>query len=513
MVKAVGIFPRAGRPATGNEDDRDHDEPPSETSFARKRVVACFARVALVYSQAMTPARLIAPVFAAAWLVAAVPAAAVTNQEERDLGRRFDMMAHQQLPLVSDPEVVGFVQGIGDKITAKLDMKSFEYHFAVVRDPSVNAFAVPGGYIYVHEGLLVSAANEDELAAVLAHEVGHVHAHHMARQQEKTQLLSYASLLAMLASVVRPEFAALATAADQAARLKYSREFEQEADLLGVRYMQDAGYDPHGMLDFFKKLEDQSRLQPTFVPPYLQTHPLSEDRLNQIEAVLRTQQWSEHERSPASFQLLRVQALTRARNGPAHKVLEEYRRNLDQDPEDGLRNYLYGVVALETSNLDEAETALGKARAAGIEPADRELGRLALRQRKLPQAIEKLRAYLAVAPNDAGALVALATAQEAAGALDEARTNYRKGLEVAPDMAAAHHGYGVLAGRAGQEGDGYFHLALASRLEGDYQRSLEQFERAQPLLPAGDPRRASADQEIAELRDFLKVSGKSGKGR
>ena len=440
---------------------------------------------------------------------AAAPVSGFSNQEERDLGRRFDMMAHQQLPLETDPEVVDLVAAIGGKIVDKLDGGEFEYHFAVVRDPTINAFAVPGGYIYVHDGLLVSAANEDEVAAVLAHEVAHVHGHHMARQQEKTQLLNYASMLAMLAAVLRPEVAALAAAADQAARLKYSREFEREADLLGARYMRAAGYDPRAMLDFFKKLEDQSRLQPTIVPPYLQTHPLSEERLNQIEAVLRTQQWSKHARTVASFNLLRVQALSRARGGPAADVMEQYRRALEQDPEDGLRNYLFGLVALETGSLNDAAAALGKARAAGIEPAERELGRLALRQRNLPEAIGRLRAHLASAPDDAGALQDLATALEAAGELEEARASYRRSLELEPQLAAAHRGYGVLAGRAGEQGDGYFHLATAARLNGDYERSLEQFERAQPLLPSGDPRRATAEREIHDLREFLKENGSS----
>jgi predicted Zn-dependent protease len=460
----------------------------------------------------MSAARAIAALVCAALLCGlAAPSAAVSNQEERDLGRRFDMMARQQLPLVSDPRVVELVEGIGNKIVAGLDDKVFDYHFAVVRDPSINAFAVPGGYIYVHDGLVVSAANEDEIAAVLAHEVAHVHAHHMVRQQEKTQLLSYASMLAMLAAVLRPEVAALAAAADQAARLKYSRDFEQEADLLGVRYLKSAGYDSRAMLDFFKKLEDQSRLQPTIVPPYLQTHPLSTERLNQIEAVLRTQQWSRHERSPPSFALVRAQALSRAQAGPAHDVLEQYRRQLEQDPKDGLRNYLFGLVALETGSLNDAATALSAARDAGMEPAERELGRLALRRRDAPEAISLLRAHLVREPGDAGAVLDLATALEASGALDEARTFYRRSFELEPDLAAAHKGYGVLAGRAGDEGDGYLHLATAARLDGNYAISLEQFERAQSLLPAGDARRGETAREIEVLRDYLKETGASSR--
>src|SRR5262252_1764778 len=108
--------------------------------------------------------------------------AAVSYQGERELGQRFDLTARQRVPMVDDPEVVGYVNEVGHKITATLDDSFFDYQFAVVRDPRVNAFAVPGGYVYVNSGLVASVKNEDELAAVLGHEIAHVHAHHVVRQ-------------------------------------------------------------------------------------------------------------------------------------------------------------------------------------------------------------------------------------------------------------------------------------------------------------------------------------------
>src|SRR5262245_47683624 len=162
---------------------------------------------------------------------------AVSYQGERELGQRFDLAARQQAPLINDPEVVGYVAGIGNKIAGALDGSFFDYQFAVVRDPRINAFAVPGGYVYVHSGLLAQARNDDEVAAVLGHEIAHVHGRHIVRQQEQTQLLNYASLLGMLLGVVQPAVGAAAAAASAAATLQYRREFEQEADYNGARYM------------------------------------------------------------------------------------------------------------------------------------------------------------------------------------------------------------------------------------------------------------------------------------
>jgi predicted Zn-dependent protease len=301
---------------------------------------------------------------------------------------------------------------------------------------------------------------------------------------------------------VRPELAALAQAGEQAARLKYSREFEQEADYLGVRYMQSAGYDSRSMLDFLKKLEDKGRMFPD-VPPFLQSHPLSQERLNNLEAVLRTQQWSSHDRPLASFTLARVQALIQARYGPPQDVLEVYQMALRERPGDPMRNYLVGVVALETGHLVDAEAALRKARQGGIVAADRELGRLALRNREVDEAIRLLREHLQRRPNDASARGELAKALEISGDPDAARAEYKMAWESAPRFAAAHRGYGLLEGRSGDEAEGFFHLATAARLQGEYEQALEQYKRAQPLLPADDPRSADAAKWIRDLTAFL----------
>ncbi|MEO8602260.1 MAG: M48 family metalloprotease [bacterium] len=432
-------------------------------------------------------------------------AAALSYQGERDLGQGFDLAARQRLALITDPDVVDYINGIGRKIAATLEPSFFDYQFAVVRDARINAFAVPGGWVYVHGGLLVAAKSDDEVAAVLGHEIGHVHAHHIVRQQEKTAVLSYASLLGMLIGVVQPAAGALTSAASQAAMLQYQRDFEQEADYLGARYMQSAGYDPRAMLDFFKQLSDQQRVSPSLAPPYLQTHPMSDERLNHLEAVLKTAQWKARQRAPISFALQRVQALVRVRLESPADVLAAYRRGVDQHPDNPIAQYLFGLVGLEVGQLDAAATGLDAARAAGVSVADRELGRLALHQRDAARARALLSAYLATAPDDAGARVDLAKAEEALGERDAALAEYQHALALAPWLATAQHGYGLLAGRAGRSGEGFYHLATAARLDGDYATALNQYARAQPLLPAGDPRAEDALLWIASLSQYLKV--------
>jgi predicted Zn-dependent protease len=450
--------------------------------------------------------RLAALAAALAVIVASAERArAVSYQGERELGQRFDLTARQRVPMIDDPEVVGYVSDIGRRITGSLDQSFFDYQFSVVRDPRINAFAVPGGYVYVHSGLLARVSNEDELAAVLGHEIAHVHAHHAVRQQEATQALNYAALLGTLLSVVQPAVGALATAASATVSLQYQRQFEQEADFMGARYLQGAGYDPRAMLDFFKQLADATRIASLGVPPYLQTHPVSDERLNHLEAVLKTQQWAPRDRQPPSFALLRVQALARARSEPPGDVMKAYRRAAAEQPDNPMGQYLLGVVSLETGELDVAASALAAARAGGIATADRELGFLALRQRNAEKARQLLTAHVALEPNDARAYVELAKALEALGDGPAASAAYQRALALAPQLETAHHGLGLLAGRAGKQGDGFYHLATAARLDGDYATALNQYSRAAPLLPAGDARANESRQWMAALSDYLRV--------
>src|SRR5207245_4352014 len=127
-------------------------------------------------------------------------------------------------------------------------------------------------YVFIFAGLLARVANDDELAGVLGHEMGHVRGHHIIRQQEKGQVWSAAALLGLLLSAVNPVAGAAGIAAAETAQLKYSREFEQEADFLGLRTMSTAGYDPRAMGTFFKSLLTEQRVNPAGVPASIITH-------------------------------------------------------------------------------------------------------------------------------------------------------------------------------------------------------------------------------------------------
>ncbi len=415
------------------------------------------------------------------------------------------MDARGQLPLLEDVEVNAYVGRIGQKIVAALGEQPFTYHFSVIGDGRINAFAVPGGYVYVNAGLLTDASNDDEVAGVLAHEIAHVNAHHLVRQEESTRLLNYATILGVLLSAVHPAVGASAAAVNSAVQLTYRREFEQEADYLGATYVQQAGYDPNGMLDFFKKMLDQQRLAPASAPPYLLSHPLTDARLNNLEAVLRTHQWDRHARVPTTLELERVQLLARARLQPPRELVDGYWKSAAAAPTEARRQYLLGLAYLETGSFEAARDAFEAAQRLGFAEVAlwRELGRAWLRLRQPQQARQLLSRATEMAPDDALAHHELAKVFEALGDTDGAMREYERALELAPDLEDAHYNLGILAGRAGHQGEGFYQLGSAFKLRGEFDKALSQYRKAEPLLPAGSERARQVHAEISELSEYV----------
>lgn len=188
---------------------------------------------------------------------------------------------------ISDPEINGYLNHLGSRLLNQSSEARQNFEFFALRDPSLNAFAMPGGYIGVHTGLITATRSESELASVLAHEISHVTQHHLARQissQSQGQLpMLLALAVAILASRSNSDLAQGALMTGQAAsiqnQLNYSRDFEREADRLGLQLLENAGFDVRAMADFFERLQKYGRLYENNAPGYLRTHPLTSERI------------------------------------------------------------------------------------------------------------------------------------------------------------------------------------------------------------------------------------------
>jgi predicted Zn-dependent protease len=218
---------------------------------------------------------------------------------EREVGEEFVKEARQGLPMINDWEINGLVSSIGRKFVGVLGTQPFDYEFFVVSEDSINAFAVPGGKIFVHAGLIARAESEDELAGVVGHEVAHAHAHHAVRQEQKGAAASYASLLGIFLTALNPVLGQAAIAAAMGQQLKYQRDFEREADFLGFDYAKKAGYEPGAMFALLRKIYEEQKINPTLMPPYFQSHPLSGERMAYLEAAIKRNEWEPMRRRAA----------------------------------------------------------------------------------------------------------------------------------------------------------------------------------------------------------------------
>ena len=202
---------------------------------------------------------------------------------EWELGEELRAEVARQAVVVDDPVVDGLVDEIGMDMVAQTELADRGWTFTVVQDPTVNAFAVPGGHVFVHTGLLQAVANEAELAGVLAHEVAHIEARH------STEMLTRAYGIDFVLSLLGDEQGRLEQIAEDLATdgavAKFSRDAEREADTLGVAHLAAAGYPPEGIAGFFEVLLEQRERQPTALDQFFATHPLTEERLERARAL------------------------------------------------------------------------------------------------------------------------------------------------------------------------------------------------------------------------------------
>jgi len=202
----------------------------------------------------------------------------ISEEEEMQMGAQFAAQLEKELTFVHDPEVNAYIDRLGQSIARVSQRNNIPYHFFVVESDEVNAFAVPGGYLYVDRGLIEAAANESELAGVMGHEIGHIVGRHSARQMSQQYGIS---ILAGLALGQNPNMLAELTAQILATGVvsSYSREMESEADSYGVQELYDAGIDPNGLPSFFDKLIALEKGGgSSAVEKYFSTHPATPDR-------------------------------------------------------------------------------------------------------------------------------------------------------------------------------------------------------------------------------------------
>ena len=225
--------------------------------------------------------------FAAAGLAGC---ASVSQEQEVQMGAQYAQQINQQLPLIRDPESNRYINVLGDSLARVTPRADLDWQFYIVDSPEVNAFAVPGGFIYINRGLIERAQTMDEVAGVLGHEIGHVVKRHSIKQMEQQQKgqIGVTLVCVLTPSVCNNQVGAQAiNAVGGAVFARFSRQDEAEADAEGVIFTTRAGIDPRGIPNMFQILLDERESRPSAVAAWFQTHPLEESRIAATRAQIQ----------------------------------------------------------------------------------------------------------------------------------------------------------------------------------------------------------------------------------
>ncbi len=428
-----------------------------------------------------------------------------SEDEDTKISREFRREIRKYVKFVNDPEVERYVDGVGRRVLSALGPQPFDYRYFVIDEPVLNAFAVPGGSIYIYSGLLDRVRSTDELAAVMAHETTHVAKRHMARMAGIDPISVLGLLAAMLAARSSGSGAQAAAVLGQgiaaARQIAFTRQLEMEADTLGLKYMTEAGYDPHAMLSFQKLMLQEQTLNPINVPAYLLDHPLTQDRVANIELLMRSTKSNELAATRAD-PIKKIQTLIRLEKQEADSVIAEQKKVLSQAPKNSEAYQLLGIAFFSKGMGQEARKNLEEALALNPKSPGihRDLGRVYTQTDDYGLAHAAFDRALALEPQEPLTYLYLGELYEKEGDLRSAAGAYLNANNLAPFWDKPPYRLSIVYGKLDRLGDAYYYHGRSLLLQDDDQRALADFEKAVKIFGEKSPRGQLIKEELVVLQ-------------
>lgn len=426
------------------------------------------------------------------------------RDRNKELGKAFLSQALRQYQFVKDPEVTSLITGIGRQIVEAQGADPTAYHFLVVKELQPNAFAIPGGYIFITDSLLAKLRSPEEVAGVLAHEIAHVQRNHFFQDEDKLQAVSLATIAAILLSKGNPAVVAGGIAANVDLQLHYSRENESEADTFAVQYLKKAGYDPQGLLQSFETLAFYQQFNTPDTPIYFSTHPGFAERLTNIELLLR--QPSEEPATPGPAGRFvdwgRITVGLQAQLQPLTEAPVLVRGLADVAGNPERKHYLTGVAYLKMGNFAKAAAEYIEAMTlnpdSAVYRADLALCYFQLQNTEMArlEAQEALKRDAA----QAMALVVLGRLAEHAGRFADAITFYEDVSGPLSDDPLLHLHLAQSYGQVGDEARRAYHLGRFLRLDLKPLSAVREFKKAIELAADKSELTGKISQELEEIK-------------
>jgi len=451
----------------------------------------------------------------------------ISVKEEEELSREFMKAVLKNYELIDDPVLAKYIGDIGARILAAAPPQPFAYRFHIVNNESYNAFAGPGGQIFIHSGLFEAMESEEELAGILAHEISHVICRHLSERLERSKKIQIATLAGMAAGILLgakgSETAAGAltigsAAAGQSLSLAYSRDDEMQADQIGLDYLKKAGYTGEGIVIVLKKIRNKRWFGSAEVPAYLTTHPAVEERIGYLGS------WVEKNMERSGKKLtynpdIFKKAHTRLQvmYGNEENTLRMFGQDAANHPDDPVAHYRYGLILSKSGNRADAIDHFKKALEKKAFDPDilRDLGRTYFQDGRYREAQKTFEGAMSLAPDDPETLFFLGRIRMETGNLTEAKDLFLTITEKHPYYSQALYFLGETCGKMGDMADAHYYLGIYYSGKEDMKNARFHLEKA--FQETGDQARKIKIEELlkaikkTETREAKQESEKAPK--
>jgi predicted Zn-dependent protease len=396
----------------------------------------------------------------------------ISIEKEKELSREFLSVVFRQYKVIDSLIVVNYINELGQKILSAFPSQPFKYHFYVIKDDSLNAFAGPAGYIFVNSGLIRAMESEEELAGVISHEIAHASLRHISKKIEQSKKTNMATLAGIAAGVLLGLGGAGdaagavimgSAAAGQASALAYSRHDETQADQVGLKYLNHTGYSAKGLLVVMKKMRGKEWFDSSVIPTYMRTHPAPEERMVNIDVWI-----AKHEQVQSNFDhypFQRTRTWLVASYGDIQTALTQFQADIGKHRKNPLAHFGYSLSLARKGNYDDAIDQMKKAlEINAFEPYFvMDLGRIYFLAGRYPEALNILISLESLAPNHPRRLYYLGRTQMKMGRYQDAIDAFEKTIRLYPEYTSAYQYLGVSYGKLDKLSYAHYYLGIYNK--------------------------------------------------
>jgi predicted Zn-dependent protease len=413
---------------------------------------------------------------------------ALSIDQETKEGDKFITEVRKYFEIVDDPYLNGFMQDLGQYLVKSVETRPFKFHFYILKNEELNAFAGPGGHIFIHTGLIRAMDEIDELAAVMCHEIAHVTCRHISQQVDQATKLGYGTLLGLLAGALIGGEASEAImtgslAAAQQKQLSYSRDAERQADQAGFNYTAESGFNPAAIRGALLKLQE-GYFGTNKIPAYLLTHPIGPERISNIESMLSSPLVIRQKDKTIEFrkQYPIFRTIVMAKYEQKDEMINYFTIELSKHPDSPLGNLGLGIILMDSEDYSKAIEHLNKAVKGLADPIPvlMYLSESYLFNDEPEKAISILQEVLKNNGNDKTGLLTLAKTYQNIGEYNKAISIYEKLKLIEPveddifynlgysygkqnQLGLAHYNFGLFYERIKNNKEAHFHFREAKK--------------------------------------------------